>query len=121
MTKYSWVTRKSETRKKAGIHPVWRGIGFIFMVVTPIVAFFMTTLILAQNATRGWFLIPRDLIAPGRDPYLYIKIGGTIVVVFIVYVLFLLVTFLTYRLFGPDRLGPQDAPQTSFTGKESRR
>ena len=121
MTKYSWVSRKSESRQMKGIHPVWRGIGFIFMIVTPIVGFFLTSLILAQNAIEGWFLIPRDLVAPGRDPYLYLKIGGTVVIVFVVYILFLFVTFLTYRIFGPKRLGPQDAPQTGYSGKPSRR
>ncbi len=103
------------------IHPVWRGIGFIFMTLTPILAFFLTTLLLTMNTTSKWFTIPRSLLANGSDPYLYVKILGTVVIVFIVYIIFMMITFFTYRAFGPSRVGPMDAPQSAFHGKAHRR
>jgi hypothetical protein len=121
MSKYSWVSRKSNSSTKVGIHPIWRGVGFILLTVTPIAAFFLTAYILAENASRHWFVIPRDLVAPGADPYLYVKIGGTVTVVFLVYILFMLITFMLYKLLGPSRLGPMDVPQVAYRGKENRR
>ncbi len=120
MSKYR-ESESSSTGKITGIHPIWRGIGFIFMTITPILAYYTTVVVLSLNSTKHWFTIPRSLLAHGSDPYLWIKIGGTFVVVFIVYIIFMLVTFLTYRLFGPSRLGPLDAPQTGFSGKAHRR
>lgn len=91
------------------------------MTLTPILAYYLTAVLLTQNSVNGWFAIPGDLLAKGSDPYLYLKIGGTITLVFLVYILFMLVTFLTYKLFGPSRLGPTDVPQIGITGKKHSR
>lgn len=103
------------------IHPIWRGIGFIFMTLTPILAFYLTNLLLTLNSASKWFTIPRSVLANGSDPYLYVKIGGTIVIVFFVYIIFMLITFITYRAFGPKRVGPLDVPQAAFHGRAHRR
>jgi hypothetical protein len=109
----------SITRPK--IHPIWRGIGFVFMTLMPILAFYLTSLILTLNETNQWFEISKTLLAKGSDPLLYLKIGGTIVIVFIAYLLFMIITFASYRMFGPPRVGPLDAPQTSIQGKKGLR
>lgn len=120
MTKYS-DSRRVSAKKKYVIHPIWRGIGFIFMTLTPILAFYFTDLLLTLNAMENWFPIQKSLLANGSDPYLYLKIGGTILIVFFVYIIFMLITFLIYQFFGPSQLGPMDAPQTDFSGKPRRR
>jgi len=121
MGKYGSFTRQGVPRKTRTVHPIWRGIGFVFMVVAPFIAFFSTVLLLEENAKQDWFNIPRDLIASGADPYLYVKIIGTITIVFLLYALFMLITFFVYRVFGPPKLGPMDAPQTPFRGRKYRR
>lgn len=121
MGKYDAFRPQYQRRKAIRIHPVWRGIGFVFMVIMPVVAYFATTTILIENQERNWFRIPRDLIASGGDPYLYMKIIGTIAIVFVSYAIFMMITFVMYRIFGPSRLGPLDAPQKAFRGKTYRR
>ena len=121
MSKYDAYRPEKPRRRTMQVHPIWRGIGFVFMIVTPIVAFFATQLILEQNVEKRWFTIPRDLIASGSDPYLYVKILGTIAIVFVSYAIFMLITFVVYWILGPSRLGPMDTPQRSFRGKQYRR
>ena len=121
MSKYSSFSRETVQPKPKGIHPIWRGIGFIFMIIAPIIAYFATILVLEENANQNWFTIPRDLIAKGADPNLYVKIIGTITIVFLLYALFMLFTFVIYRLFGPSRFGAHDAPQEAFRGRRHRR
>ncbi len=120
MGKYSSFMRQ-KPRVKRTVHPIWRGFGFVFLIVAPFLGYFTTILLLDENKKQGWFAIPRDLIARGADPYLYVKIIGTIIVVFLLYALFMLLTFVLYRLFVPKSLGPQDAPQVSYRGKRYKR
>lgn len=120
MGKYD-AFRQERKKKPNVIHPIWRGIGFVLMILTPILGYFGTSLLLSLNKENGWFAIPGDLIARGSEPYLYIKILGTFLFVFIFYAIFMFVTFLVYRIFGPGRLGPEDAPQVAFRGRTHRR
>ena len=92
------------------VHPVWRGIGFALMIIIPFISYFASLLIIAANKVHNWVPIPPDLLLPKGDAYLIIKIILTVGVAFVIYAVFMLVTFLSHRLFGPARYGPEDAP-----------
>lgn len=124
MSKYSDYTAQVERARfrKREIHPVWRGIGFILVVLTPVLAFFGSLLILQLNAQNGWIAIPKELLAKGvSDSFLYVKIFLTITLSFLIYAIFLLFTFILYSIVAPPRYGPLDAPQPRFRGKAYRR
>lgn len=112
MGKYNTYYKEPDInqRDKNQLHPVWRGIGFLMIVLIPALAYLATLVIIQQNQVSGWFLYPADIIARGKDPFLYIKIGGTVALSMILYAVLMLVTFFVNRLFAPPYLGPLDAP-----------
>ncbi len=122
MGKYSSYQKESKRiTEEERTHPIWRGIGFIYMLLTPVLGWFGALVLLEENANQGWMRIPRDMLAPGRDPQLYVKIGLAIVIMFLLFVVFQLITFIVYRAFGPSRYGPMDVPPVAFRGKRKSR
>src|ERR1700690_515189 len=85
------------------IHPVWRGIGFIFAILIPIMAYYTTLVVLDANNQRGGFQIPVDLYYRNGDPLLYVKILGTVAFSFLFYAVFMLINFIIYSMFAPPR------------------
>jgi len=108
--KISYSDRKDGYNETPEIHPVWRGIGFALIILIPVLSYFAGLLVIEANKLHNWVSIPPDLIAPKGDPYLYLKIILTVVISFVVYTVFMLITFVSHRLFGPARYGPTDAP-----------
>ncbi len=106
----SYSDKKPGYTDKPEIHPIWRGVGFAMMILIPIVSYFTSLLLISANETNRWFVVPADLINKAGDPNLYVKIILTVLLALIIYVLFMVVTFLTHRMFGPARYGPTDAP-----------
>jgi hypothetical protein len=111
--------RDNEPRSRR-IHPIWRGIGFIFIILIPILAYFATLVVLDANNQKGWFQIPADLYYQGGypllggDPLLYVKIMGTIAFAFLFYAIFMLINFIVYSMFAPPRYGPLDVPPMHY-------
>jgi len=105
----------SYSNKQAGynetpeVHPVWRGIGFALIIIIPVISYFAGLLLIAANKLHNYVTIPADLIKPTGDPYLYLKIILTVVLSFVIYVVFMLITFIAHRLFAPSQYGPLDA------------
>lgn len=123
MGKYSGRVIQEPLRdRNRQVHPVWRGVGFALLILTPIIAFFGSIALVDANAKQGWVEIPRDLIAKGvGDPLLYIKIIVGIVIFLVVTVIFRLVTFILYSAFGPSRYSPLDVPPVSYKGPKKSR
>ncbi len=121
MSKYeSYQTRNAKPRKRE-IHPIWRGVGFGMIILIPILSYLGTLIILEENAKQGWFSIPRDLVSPVIEPYFYVKIIFTLVLMFVFYVLFMFVTAILTRLFAPPRYDVYDVPPQAFRGKKKSR
>ena len=109
--------RSREDREaRTKIHPIWRGVGFAFIVLIPILSYAATDLIIQQNSKSNWFPFPYDLMAkPGDfiyngDPLLYLKIILTIAFMLALYAIFMLITFMVNSAFGSPRYGPYDVP-----------
>ncbi len=108
---FSYSDKRPGYTDKPEIHPIWRGVGFAMMVIIPVISYFAGLLLIEANKIRHWVPVPPELVAKiTGDPDLYIKIILTIVISLLVYLLFMVVTFVTYRLFAPTRYGPTDAP-----------
>lgn len=104
------------------IHPIWRMIGFAMMLLIPFLSYLAAITILQENLKQRWFPIPGDLLVPwGSDPMLGIKILLTLLIAFLLYIIFMFITFLMNSLLAPSRYGPTDVPQVSYKGKKRSR
>lgn len=123
MTKYSQF-RGSTSRsrqEKEQIHPIWRGIGFIFMVLAPVMGYFGSLMIIEANKQNKWFIVPRDFLASGPDSYLYVKIGLTIILAALIFFVLQFIGMIILRISGPDRYGPLDVPPIEGVKKHKAR
>ena len=120
--KYQTYTKKEDLRdREVRLHPVWRGVGFALIVLTPIMAYAATLVILDANTANNWVQIPKELLYQGSDPLLFAKMILTVVLIFLIGSFFSLITFILYGAFGPKRYGPMDAPPTVYRGGRYKR
>lgn len=108
------------------IHPIWRGVGFVMMVLIPVIAWAATETLIKNNLIP----LPRDMIA-GRGDFLYslfpdplinIKLVGIIVISLILYALFTFITFLMTSLVmgSVDKYDPYYVPPVRRKVKKAR-
>lgn len=117
MGKYSYVREERKTRKPE-IHPVWRGIGFLFMVLIPILSYAGAVVLIEQNNQNKWFPFPYDLVATQNhllfklfgDPLIHIKLVLMVGIMFVLYSILAFATFALNSAFGASRYGPYDLP-----------
>jgi hypothetical protein len=121
MSKFESVGSNRQPPRKREIHPIWRGVGFAMIILIPLLSYIGTLIIIEENAKQGWFAIPRDLISKYIEPYLYVKIILTIVLIFVFSSIFLFITGLINRILAPPRYGVYDVPPQSFRGKKKSR
>jgi hypothetical protein len=128
MAKYQSYQKPKDLPRNE-VHPVWRGIGCLMMVITPIISWAAAMLLLELGRSQKWpFLYElRDFV---RFPDLFYKIPGILVVanylssipyfkallIFFFLVLMLLsgvfavLNAMLYRMIGPPRYTAIDAP-----------
>lgn len=123
--KYSARSRMSERPWK--IHPIWRGIGCIMMLIIPIMAYAGAVLLVQANAEQGWLPMPRELTQTVTLPVLgpmkqFYAIGiVTVLLVIIGFGLFTVFYSLVYSMVGPPSLGPLDAPPVRTSPRKKQR
>ena len=118
---YQSSSQNDPKNKKEDVHPIWRAVGCFLLVIIPVIGFTGSLLLIDLNKQNRYMSIPADFVAHGADPYLYIKIGLTVVISLILYFLFMLVTYLFNSVLGPKKYGPTDVPQQRFRGKDYKR
>ena len=103
------------------IHPIWRGIGCLMMILIPIMSYAGAVILVQENAKQGWLPMPRELSQTVTVPFLGEMdqfIAVVIVTTLLMIVGFGVVTILyslIYTAVGPPRLGPLDAPPVRRT------
>jgi hypothetical protein len=108
--------RFEKPRKLKEVHPVWRGVGCLLIVLVPVFTYSLSLMLLQENARRRWVAFPRDWLVTvelpgiGPVPYFWLRLGLTVVVSVVFYALLTMGYALFYRLFGPPRYGPLDSP-----------
>jgi len=110
-----------ESKLYPKIHPIWRGVGFALMILTPAMAYATMEILMAQNAVAGWMQIPKDWIVQWQDPYILVKIGVTLILTLIFMAILQFIFFLVMRLFAPPRYGPLDVPPVTYKGRPYKR
>jgi hypothetical protein len=103
--------RKSRSPFPWRVHPIWRGIGCLLLIILPFVAYGLTDVIVA------WALASNEAVASGvrANPALlehpYFKIAFTGVITIILFFVFSILASLIYSLAG----GPLNEEVASMT------
>ena len=124
MAKYEKYSGPQIKPRPWDIHPVWRGIGCLLMVLIPVISYIAADLLVAANANQRWLTLPAELLqavgvpAIGKVPHLYANLIVTVILSLIGFGLLTIVTSLLYSVTGPPRYGPLDSPP--FPPKRSR-
>jgi hypothetical protein len=132
---YFQVHEKEFTRPYK-IHPVWRGIGFLMMLIVPIISWAGAQVTRDLGRRQGWAFM-RELSPTLQLPEIFYALpvisslahwisGIYDLPVLLLFFFVLLVVFssimsllyaLIYRLIGPPRYTPLDAPAAKNKGK----
>jgi len=117
MGKYDKFSGQSRMAKRPWqIHPIWRGIGCLMMVLIPIMSYAGAVLLVDANMEQRWVPVPFEFMRRVRLPvlgsidHLYANLLVTVVLSIIGFALLTAVYALVYRFIGPPSLGPYDAP-----------
>ena len=117
MTKYNQFSPRSHAPKRPWtVHPVWRGIGCLMMIIIPVLSYAGAVLIVQENVKQGWLPVPaefsRAIAIPflGNVEYLFANLLVTIVLSLIGFGIFTSLYSLMYSMLGPSQYGPLDSP-----------
>ncbi len=109
MPKHTIFNRRVAKEPAPAVHPIWRGIGCILIIVIPAISYLITSILINNQTTISWFDIPQDLVVPAlNDPLLIVKIFYTAVFSLLIFFLIALVTFTLDRIINPKKKGPYD-------------
>jgi hypothetical protein len=110
MPKYNQYQRTATPAKeKTKIHPVWRGIGCVMIVVIPVLSYLTANFLIKSRATLTWVMIPQDLVFTQlKDPLFWVRIFYAVVIALILFLIMGVITFVIDKFFGPPKRGPYD-------------
>ena len=118
---YDQYRRPTPKERPWRIRPVWRGIGCVMLVVIPLVSFAIADVLVKENLQQGWLPIPYDLTGPSAYPYLYAKLGVTLLISVGIFALYTILYMFIYQLLGPPKYGPKDSPPLKRKASMGRR
>ena len=109
--------RNASQKEERMVHPIWRGIGCILFLITPIISFAIANQVVLSGFLQQYIRFPRNLMLAWTIPginYSVEAFQGTLIVTFAVMFLFFAAYFSfyagLYRMMGPSKYGPTDAP-----------
>lgn len=116
MTKYTkFNPRASAAQRPWDIHPIWRGIGCLLMILIPVMAYAGAVLLVQANLSQGWVPIGSELSQRvtipnvGSFDYLFANLLVAGILAMLGFGLIVAIYALVYRAVGPSHLGPLDA------------
>jgi hypothetical protein len=132
MTKYSALSKPQMKTRRWKIHPVWRGIGCMMMLIIPIMAYAAANIFVRANLKNHWFVFPPEftkpiIISTSKIPYvtlpnfnkmLYDALGRiyygdlAFFVLFLIlgYIMLLVMYAFMYQVSAPPRYSGYDIP-----------
>jgi len=117
--------RQPEPKHKEPVHPIWRGIGCLLIIIIPIISFAASTILYKQGLPQRYIPLSPDLAwqvnVPGFGfiPLLYILVITGVITV-LGFIVMTVVYSLVFRVGGSSRYGPLDAPPIKRKVKKSR-
>ena len=115
MGRYRSYTRQAVKERPWDVHPIWRGIGCVLLILIPIMAYAGAVVLIRENIENNWVSLPRELTVSYVIPYLgfrinFADIAATILLMFIGFGVLVVIYAFIYSLIGPPRYGPLDSP-----------
>lgn len=99
------------------VHPIWRGIGCLMLVIGPPVAFAAADMLIKMNMEAGWMPVPPEMRRPFTIPQLGYTVDHALASLILAVVLLILgfavlmvIYAIVYGMMGPSRYGPLDSP-----------
>ncbi len=125
MGRYDRYSPRAVEEKK-GLHPIWRGIGCVMIIVMPVMAYAGAVELVKANYENGWVRMPSELsgrvtlpyIGTIQDLYAYLAVG--VILLVIGFGVLTILYSIVYSLFGPPKYGPTDAPPPRKVKKRRR-
>ncbi len=119
MGKYERVYRQQPPlRQLWQVHPIWRGIGCIFILLLPILSYAAAFLIVRENIKHRWIQIPNELVGffiiPRIGRIYYIDLAVAIIFMVMGFGLLITLYAMAYRAVAPPYYGPLDAPPIRY-------
>ena len=136
MGKYSQYESKKKKQPTNKIHPIWTGIGFLLIVIVPVITWAAANVLVDFGKTQKWSILrgmPRYLQLPNflaSIPafYQFTRIDSLPAVLIFFVILLLVFTAIfsvayaaIYRVVGPPRYGPEDIPAPRVKTKAFKR
>lgn len=106
---YAQWRRPPRKERPWRVHPIWRGIGCILVILIPLFSFLLADSLVQTNLETRWVTVPFELTGPPAFPYLYAKLVMTVFVAVIIFAVYTLFYMIIYSMLGPSRYGPLDA------------
>jgi hypothetical protein len=128
MSKYMVYGRRPEKKPRPWkVHPIWRGIGCVMIILIPLMSYAGAILLIQANFAKRWIPLPVEFARSVR--ILYLGVVPHLLATVVVTILLMMVGFaaimafygMMYRFMGPPALGPLDAPPESPTRKRTKR
>ena len=95
------------------IHPIWRGIGCLMLILLPIISFSGGVLLVRENFQQRWVPVPGEflqfIIVPVIGRVYYADLAASAMLLILGFGVLTVLYAFVYRLFGPPRYGPLDA------------
>jgi hypothetical protein len=123
------------------IHPIWRGIGCLWFLISPVLAYAIASLLVNYDLKTGFFPLPADLTRTITIPFarifprssyipitinnltvhhLYANLLLSAVILVVGFGIVMVIYAIIYSMMGPKRLGPLDAPPIRRRTRKSR-
>lgn len=128
MGKYGRLSRQLPRKEPPWkIHPIWRGIGCILMLIMPVIAFLSANLLLEWNSEQGLVRVPPELANSFVIPQVNFTISNffatlmlTALLLLFGFGLIMVVYSIVFAVLGPPKYGPMDAPPIRRKTRPSR-
>ncbi len=96
------------------VHPIWRGIGCILLILLPILSFAGAKILVQANAKQRWVQIPSELTGSFTVPVvgrvLFADLAVSVGLIVIGFAILTVFYAIIYRFIGIPRYGPLDSP-----------
>jgi hypothetical protein len=115
MGKYDRFQQTTQKKRPWKVHPIWRGIGCLMLVIIPVMAWAAASEFMRIAPSLEWFPADRGMYANLDLDYLVLPFSLGQLVFFLLFLMlgFVIFTFaysFVYRIAGPPKYGPTDAP-----------
>ncbi len=121
MSKYQKYRYEQVRERSWKIHPIWRGIGLIFVILIPLVSFAGAILAVRANFEQNWVQVPAEFmkffntpqlagISPDMAKIYYLDLAVWLAFMALGFGILTIIYSMLYSSFGPSRYGPVDSP-----------